>query len=465
MKKKYICITKQNNDFIFKSLCINNKTEIKKIFLIFITSLLSLSARSQVFEYNLSARINSIVRTVDDTCILTYTQESSSVSYFVFRNNSTNTTLAFQCPAWMTVRDFRVIDGRTAYFCGTTGSLAIIGMFHIRQVFHSGGAYYIYIVLGSFGDFTYLNDLNRLKLFNYGGTTVMAMVGQGQFIPLSNQPKSVLVSAYFDGTNWNISCDGRKPDEYRYTDIACLDSIIVAVGTDTNDAGCYIKTYHRTLNFLANACTPSYGYQILYGNPVGKVLITDYSENEAVVTHYDLSGASVLHRVPFLSTGSMYTSTVNTWITTPPSSYSYSSNWDMLELATTTDGFTYSLQYTDYPVYSGGSPKYWLVRNNYNTAPVSTIAAATNDYTNQSMDIARDGLRPRISCGIPNLLTYEPIANILNPRCMSPFSLNVNCVPAYIFKPYIYDGVKSQVQSTTAIVTPIIHVGTNMICN
>jgi len=414
----------------------------------------------QVMEYSVGSVQNSIVRTVDHRSVLIYTQESTTSAYFVLHNEATGTALSFPFNVGV-VHDMRITDGRV-YFCGESYGHGLVGTFNIQQVFFSGGNVFWHQLSSYFGDMTHVVSLDRLDLFSDSGRVCMAMVGGAWFDPLTPTPKNVLVSACFSGTNWNINCDMTKPYFMKFTDIACLDDIIVAVGTDTNDAGCYLKTYHPRMDFPGNTCTPLYGYEISFMNPQGKVLVTKYADNTASIAHFDASRATVMHKVSFSSGGTIPIGNVETWIT---NTSSFFTGGEMIELATSINGNTYLLQDTDYPVSGIVLSLPWLVKYSHSIAPTSSVQAEAGNYKNQSLDMDFSGMYPRTSCYASQLATYVPIANMTTPQCMHPASLPIQYSVTGVNITDMYEGVRQQDALGFAFVPVISDVRVQNICD
>ena len=421
-------------------------------------------AGAQVEEYSIDAASNSIVRTIDDSCVLIYAEESPTMSRFVLRNELTGQALAFPF-VFGRVHDMQIYDGKWVYFCGEDlSNLGMVGMFDIRGVFYSGGAVLWQSVSPSMYDYDILvESLDRLDLFTDSGRVCMAMVGRALFAPTSmHKEKNILFSASLNGIQWKFYCDATKPDSINFTDIACLDDVIVAVGDDSTGAGCYLKTYYRHLNFLSNACTPGRGFKILFQNPEGKVIVTKYAGNTASVAHYDATRATVLHRVTFSSGGSIPSGIAENWMTATPS---YSTGGGMQEMVTASDGTTYLLQSTDYPASGNPNVMPWLVRFNYNIAPTSTVQAAACYYKNCSLDVTYSGLHPRTSGHSPWLTVDHPIMNMTTPQCKLPMALPMQFSITSIIKPIVYEGFWEW-GKTTSTTGPIVEVvNTHVICN
>ena len=466
---------KQNNDVSMKKSI--RSIRLNKCLILALLFVGSFAARSQVMEYDIRADVNSIIRTVNDSSILIYAQENSTLSHFVLVNEVTGQSLAFVMPGNVIVHDFRVYGGRDVYFCGTDGSNAVVGKYEIQGVFFLGGGVLCWSVMSYFpyppnnyiSNLVWVQDFTRLSLYEVGGQVCMAMVGDASFDEVIPQPKTVVASAYHDGVQWHAFVDGSKPyDVIRFTDIACLDDVIVAVGTHINNSGCYIKSYEKVLNFPGNPFFPSSCFKISFKSPVGDVLVTQYAGNVASVAHYDLSGSTVLHRVGFDVVGAIPTMAAATWRTIPSSAYPYSSSWMMYELGTTPSTIpnrhNYLLQKTDYPVDPAPAPQPWLVRFD-NVLSSGAMQAAVLEYHSCSLDIENTGLYPRVSGHRPNVTVYDPITNMMENRCKSPSLLDVEYSSAPVEKPRAYDGAVSTQGPGFIYPVTILDVQRIMICD
>lgn len=220
---------------------------LNSILLIILSSFFfSTAASAQVTELHIGANLNSIVRNVDETTQLIYTEVSPTESYFVLYHEGHPTADVFRLPSNHSpfhIKDVR-INEREAYFCGTADGMGMVGKFDIPDVF-SGTGQVDYGFLGFTSDNTvYVDSLCRLELYNAGIRVCMAMVGVARYDGMTTSP---VVSARLIGTSWKFYTDAQK-DEYRFTDISCLDDMIVASGT-YQDTLYFEKTFQLAPDF------------------------------------------------------------------------------------------------------------------------------------------------------------------------------------------------------------------------
>ena len=97
-------------------------------------------AQAQVDKFDISASSNSIIRVVDETYVLIYTQQSVDTGTFLLYQLGDSTALAFRVPNKWEIRDVRIHNGTDAYFCGTRGGTGLIGKFSIWPMFAGTGS-------------------------------------------------------------------------------------------------------------------------------------------------------------------------------------------------------------------------------------------------------------------------------------------------------------------------------------
>lgn len=308
--------------------------------LISILLLLPFALQAQVLEFQIGAKQNSIVRTVDEETVLVYAQPAADTGYFLLHRHNDATALAFRLPPWVHVRDVRIFDGRQAYFCGysdayiSTPRQGVVGCFDLDD-FQSGIVSLNYGIIQwvSPSAWMYPADLQRLDLFTAGDTVCMAMVGQclGGFYDRMETPS--VASAWFDGTYWQVRTLMHKGDPVRFSDIACLDNYIVAVGHGVSDSSCYVKPFHPVRDFPGNPYFAGFAQRVSYTTATGDPLVARYAGDTAVMaTFVEEEGIrTVLHRLALDNTG--HPTPVDTWITDSGSTVPYGSGWRQRELA------------------------------------------------------------------------------------------------------------------------------------
>ena len=222
----------------------------KRSFALIVTLLLSTAiAAAQVQEFQIGAQQNSIIRTVDDEHVLIYTQNADNQKYFLLCKRGSNTAQAFQVPNLWEVRDVRIHNGSDAYFCGTNGVVGMVGMFNINSLFSGTEPLNYSFFSWSPAGYVLPTDLKRLKLYEVGGRVNMAMTGSSLWNIAALVPNTTVVSACLNGGGWDVVSYINKDMEMAFTDVACLESVIVAVGTDSNGEERHLITFEKTTGF------------------------------------------------------------------------------------------------------------------------------------------------------------------------------------------------------------------------
>ena len=378
---------------------------------IFIVS--ALAAQGQVTQIEIYSARNSILR----ACVLPdgremkliLAQEDPTTSYFIFHQDGETTAQRFPLPTTWTINDVRIWEGNHAYFCGIDRytNKGLVGMFDIMALLGGTGPVYYQFFDWNSTFFSVVTDLKRMELFKTPGGVGMAMVGDALFDSILQQPTTTVAYADFNGTLWHTCTLMRKPSSLKFTDIACLDDLIVAVGSDTLGTGCYLKTFFSGSCFPSMQCLTGYYQQLIYSNSVGNVLASRTQENTAVLAHFDSTagGKLVLHKVSFSgSTG--FPSLPDTWASTCTAP-AYNTSWQLRELTTRKD-LVYLLHYTAYPNAFISNENWWLMGF---SLPGTTPSIHANLWspsrgTAQSLDNDVLSAKPRISCMNPQLLTY-----------------------------------------------------------
>lgn len=391
----------------------------KTLLFIVLSFLSTFAVYGQVTEFGIGADSYPIIRSLPSKANLILTKGTSGNDVFILHTDNQPVAQSFELYPGVKVHDVRIWNNEYAYFCGTYEPLdwGIVGRFNIADVFNGTGN----ISFGAFdwvdSGFIKASDLKRLELYKLGTTAGMAMVGDAVFDSLHPEPTTTVASAYFDGANWQLCTYMRKPDTVRFTDIACLDNIIVAVGSDTSGAGCFVKTFFSAANFPLYPCMPGEFVRILYGNPVGDVLVKKTLRDTAVIAHLDntLGTRTVFHKVPVDQITGIPTITALTWVTaTAPSVISNQRVWELATLGNT----AYLLQNAPLPSAPPTTNHCWIAHCSLTPAPTTTLYAHNPTYDRAcSMDLDVDIAKPRIACQSPYLLTYGTQWNASTGNC------------------------------------------------
>ena len=390
------------------------------IILIFTVLIYSVPSVTQVREFQIGARNNSIIRSVDDEHVLIYTQPVVDSGYFILYKRSDNTALAISLPIKWEIRDVRIHNGDEAYFCGTFGGSGLVGMFNIASVFAGTDSINYFLCDWTSNNYVLPTDLKRLDLYDEGGYVNMAMTGSSIWHISHWLPNTTVMSAYLNGLSWEYVCYPNKDLYMQFTDVACLDDIIVAVGTDDNGTGCYIKTFEKLSEFPKYPLDINHVAELNYDDPQGTVLVTHRSDNTAILSQFNrgTSGiGTVFHQVPFSPSSGLPTMTlIDTWRSSPPATLPFGSMWQMLELNWDVDN-AWLLQKAEYAVSPVSGIADWLLK-----VPVgapSVIGQRWNPHqcNAQSMDLLPITHNPWLSGSNPLLTIYEPMWQGFDGHC------------------------------------------------
>ncbi len=295
------------------------------------------AAAQGIYEATVATE-NSIVRVWQERDVVIYNEESTGVGSFLLYTVGTSTAQHIDLPADISVRDFEIM-GEEVWFCGEKtdnsypgGRAGVVGTFNIPNTF--GGATPInYAVLDPWfspPDYVlYVYGLERLDLFWLGNNLIMAMTGDCYIHQALTRKRSTVVSAMFNGTQWDVYALKDIDSTAVFTDIAALDNVVTAVGTSVDGTGLIAKSFYKSISFPNSPTTPNYGDSIVCSSPIGKALITHLSDDEAAVVQLDEKGRTLLHMLDF-TTGSAVPS-ASTRITDDPY-YLYDPEWDLKEI-------------------------------------------------------------------------------------------------------------------------------------
>lgn len=440
----------------------------KRCILLISILLICLQDMAQVREFQINAYVNSIIRSVDDENVLIYTQPTVDTGCFILYKKSDNTALAFNVPNKWEVHDVRIYNGVDAYFCGTNGSSGLIGMFDISQML-SGTVSLNYAIINNWSQIGYVlpTDLKRLDLFEDNGVVNMAMVGTSLWYYWSQVPNTMVMSAYLSGTTWHWRGYPNKCAFMKFTDLACLDEIIVTVGTGKNGDSCYMKTFEKVQNFPGYPIDIGSIIGVTYYNPKGDVLVTHKDGNIAVLAQFNggINGiGTAFHEVKFSPlTGLPSTTLIDTWRSTPPSTQPFGAMWRMLELNWDVDK-AWLLQKAEYNTMSVSGIADWLLK-----VPVGAPVVMADLYNPhmcnaQSMDLASGKHFPWLSGENTRLTVYEPLWQSSEGGCyyINQFAFNYDSAP---WETLIYDDdvdMKSEQNTTEDL--PVFEVEVILTC-
>ena len=305
-------------------------------------------AEAQVYESSVLSGQGQIVRRASVKEELVYMKGTNGMGYFVLVENGGMAW--FELLKGMDVKDFEM-DGNMVYFCGSMGSHALVGLFDYDKVFRQGGAYEYVLCNSSTTNENYyvkVGEFSRLDYFYDNGTLNLALIGSGvidQFLFLN---RTIVTSVNISGSTWNFHYYYNKDGLIRYTDIACLDNVVVAVGTDSNGYHCMAKAFVQQQNFPLYFLGGTTAQRIDFIGDGKEPLITRVGVDMAVVTHYiDHHITTVAHRLAFNSVTGDATpyeqSLFYTYVSTLPMNY-----FQMYDLRNDHIGqYVYVMEYSD----------------------------------------------------------------------------------------------------------------------
>lgn len=418
-------------------------------------------------KFDISASSNSIIRVVDETYVLIYTQQSVDTGTFLLYQLGDSTALTFRVTNKWEIRDVRIHNGTDAYFCGTSGGTGLIGKFSIWPMFAGTGSISYILCDWTANKYVYPTDLKRLALFEDGGKVCMAMTGSSLWHISHMLPNTTVMSAYWDSFgNCSYHCFCNKDMSMSFTDVACLDEVIVAVGTDPQGEECYMKTFGRQDDFPVNPIDHGKKISIDFERPKGDVLAEYKEGNTVVLSQYNkiTSGIStVLYRTEVSpTTGRPTTTAIDARHSTSPSALPFGTLWRMRELNLMGDS-AWLLQDAEYPAVVSGMTD-WLLQ--VPLAPITGIAKMWNPLIcdAQSMDVLPTKQQPWLSGQNGKLLVYEPYWYYSDGACYkySKCYFDALTVPWHLLE--YDDDDDSKVLPSHGDPAPIFQVDVNMSC-
>lgn len=426
----------------------------------------SVQAQTRVERFNIPADSNSIIRTVDSSHVLVYTEESPGC--FLLYKPGYDWAMAFRVDPKWEIRDVRVWNGIDAYFCGSFSGRALVGTFPIFPTFEgTGGINYFRFRWEGPENAVLPTDLKRLDLFYDNGVVNMAMVGDSYFYMYDPDSNTTVTSAWFDGAGWHTCSYVNKGRTMDHTDIACLDNVIVSVGTDTNRRGCYMKTFSKVQDFPCYPADPQAMYEV-NDDAQGAVLVTHTAGNGAVLAHYKKGSnghRTVFRQVGFSSaTGEPLGATIDTWESVPPATVPYSdSTWAMLELNWSAD-VAWLLQRADYRTSVAPGLEDWLLE-----APLQPFAFVADAWrplwcVAQSMDFNSYKSYPWLSGKQDNLTVYEPWWPQASGECVMYDGIDFNHYTPTWRSLLIDDGYANDYRHYPVVIPSVFKVDVEMIC-
>lgn len=265
---------------------------------------------------------NSIVRVYEGGQTVVYNRQTNDIGQFLLVDYGQSAVSVFDMPnADMDVLDFEIM-GDTVWFCGvyknasfTGGSAGLVGMFDIHGAF-AGAEQVNYVVLSNWIQFIqslppeeelYVSRLTKLDVFHDTEMgTVAAMIGDVYLYHSTMFQRVATLSAYMlpYSSVWQVYSSFPKDGRKVFTDIACLDDMIVTVGHGLSNTHCITKTYRRTYDFPDRAFN-LYTFDSIYyagADPEGTVLATHVEGNVVGMAQLDKKPGTLLHVLEFSNT-------------------------------------------------------------------------------------------------------------------------------------------------------------------
>ena len=236
--------------------------------------LLSLgSAQAQVYEMPSFISNESVVRWWKDSTILVYTWQSSTLHGFLLYTKG-QTAAQFIDYSDAGARALYVGGSYSAvdncgffYFCGNNGSQAAVGGFAIPSLPSGGPVYHTWLPHIDVFDMDSV-AFTRMELFEDSGLVCLALVGETKVGSTVNMPNTTVATEFLipGSMAWYGCLIYNKDSVVRYTDITCLDSVIVAVGTRADHIGCCYRPFEKSWHFPTNPLLTNSAVEIISGS-------------------------------------------------------------------------------------------------------------------------------------------------------------------------------------------------------
>ena len=294
---------------------------------------MSMTSFSQVYEVPYLETTGTLVRWWRDSTMVVYVDSLSESRGFLLYTQGQPVAKFASLPASEVVHDMRIV-GDEVYFCGTKWGQAMVGSFHITNVFAGTDPIHSTTFSGEPSLSLSTIDFKRLEVFQYYGVKVMALVGETM---MSGVPNTTVASVYQMGGFWYLNYLYNKDTVVRYTDITCLDDMVVAVGTRADHRGCCFRAFGKVPMFPSvPSVTPHVATEILTNErAVEKVLARDLGDNHMALAYHGEVGKpnTWLHDIRMSPATGLPIAMPNSFYLLPTSGYPYSAGWDIKELS------------------------------------------------------------------------------------------------------------------------------------
>ena len=336
---------------------------------------------------------DAIVRSVNDSLTLLYAYDGGVADRFLVYDGSP-TVSSFKAPAGLIVHDVAVLDG-FAYFCGEIGGHGVVGFFNVVDAYVNGITDMNYTDLSSdFDSVMCLNalSLSRLDVFRVGSMVCIAAIGTSTIGCLNPYSSSIILSAILPagGATWNCHYYFSKDPWLHFSDIACLDDLIVVAGCDINSRDCYLKAFHRVVGFVQwmNSLTPGFAWKVDAVPAMGPVLLEKIKSDVFVASQFSKSRVStVLHRLEVSTLGSLFAFDSTT--ITSPSTLDYSGYpWELHDMAYDAQSASIHLLEMSDPAITHNGFESWLFSFPLSATPAPVDATLLTQGNQFSLDLS-----------------------------------------------------------------------------
>lgn len=236
----------------------------------------------------------TIVRQLNDSVAIAYSQETEEQGYFLYDNYGIELISANMLP-YCRIYDFEIYND-TVFFCGkykhsTLDICGLFGFFDINEVFFSGGAinctYCVFSSTANPSEFNLKPTIPwRMDVFNKGYTHIAAVGACKQQGVLPDPIDGTAVyDVYFDGSNWHCEAYSQKPGQNYYTDIVVTDSKVVTVAKSEIYDKCFIRLFDNVSGFLSSTIANHY-IDVVDDTPVGKVIVDALDNDTFAVSNF-----------------------------------------------------------------------------------------------------------------------------------------------------------------------------------
>lgn len=257
--RKYILSVKKKCIYLHSE---KQKAMEKKLLCLALLAVAILPVGAQVADVETMFPNVSHVRWWRQSTVLAYSETTGMQSDFVLYTRGVSPARCLPLPADIRVCDVRIKDD-TAYFCGTRNGKGVTGLFSIDELSSGNDVTVHYAVIDTI-DYPLLfpKAFTRMELFDSFGKTYWAVVADGETSSILHTPVSTVASVRYSGTYWETRFSYNKDTVVRYTDITCLDSLIVGVGTRADRRGCCIRTFERKFDFPYHPAPPNFAIEL-----------------------------------------------------------------------------------------------------------------------------------------------------------------------------------------------------------